>query len=320
MRLSPLGVRSRALEAARKLARSRSDHSHSRFCRNAIWSGKVLVLSVVSIWKIFTPEAAISLPMRQFELRSSELCSSMNERLLQQRAHVVVVLQAAVGGEAGRDRLVAAVHGDEVDVHVDQQVALGRPPVDLDVLAVVGQPEVDEVRGVLGVVLEQEAVGREGLEDAVAEGVAQLGVGHAAVKGEGRDEHDVVDARLGREVEDGLDDPLAHVGRAHRGERERDVVEGDREPHARTNSKLRSGCGVPERVLEGVADGAVGISERVEGLGPVDDPRPDGKAFETEALAVPQQRRRGRAVDLEDEAGPRAHFASLVVLATCCLC
>ena len=113
---------------------------------------------------------------------------------------------------------------------------------------------MDEVGGVLGVVLEQEPVGGERVEDAVAERVAELGVGHAAVEGEGGDEHDVVDAGLGRQVEDGLDHPLADVGGAHRRQRERDVVEGDREPHARAK-KAASGSESPSGMLEGVPDG-----------------------------------------------------------------
>ena len=71
--------------------------------------------------------------------------------------------------------------------------------------------------------------------------------------------------------------------------------------------------GVPEWIVEGVPDGLVRIGERRERLGPVDDPAPDGEPFEPEALTVPDQRRRSRSVDLEDEAWPRAHFASLVV-------
>ena len=50
-------------------------------------------------------------------------------------SHVVVVLQALVAGEPDRDRLVAAVHRHQVDVHVDDQVGLGGPLRDLDVLA-----------------------------------------------------------------------------------------------------------------------------------------------------------------------------------------
>ena len=71
---------------------------------------------------------------------------------------------------------------------------------------------MDELVGVLGVVLPQQAVGREGVVDPVAERMAQLGVGHPAVQRQRRDEHDVVDARLGGELEHLLDHELAHVG------------------------------------------------------------------------------------------------------------
>ena len=178
----------------------------------------------------------------------------------------------------------------------------------------VGDPEVDEVRGILGIVLHQQAVGREGLEDAVAEGVAELGIGHPAVKSERGDQHDIVDAGVRREIEDRFDHPLAHVGGAHGRQGERDVVERDRQPHAREKQRAQR-LGVTEGIVEGMSDRLVGIGERSKGLGPVDDPRPDGKPLEPEALAVPNQGRRSRSVDFEDEAGPRAHIASLVVSA-----
>ena len=44
------------------------------------------------------------------------------------RVHVVVVPEAPVGGKAHRHALVATVHGDEVDVDVDEQVALCGSP------------------------------------------------------------------------------------------------------------------------------------------------------------------------------------------------
>ena len=59
-------------------------------------------------------------------------------------------------------------------------------------------------------------MGRKGIEDPVAHGMAQLGVGHAPVQAQGRDEHDVVDTAGGGEVEHRLDDALAVVGPAHR--------------------------------------------------------------------------------------------------------
>ena len=108
--------------------------------------------------------------------------------------HVVVVAQAAVRRQAGGRRLPAAVHGDEVDVHVDDQVALGRPAVDLHLLAVRRGAEVGHAVGVLGVVVVEQPAWGEGVVDAVADGVAQLGLGHAPVEGEGGDEVDVVDA------------------------------------------------------------------------------------------------------------------------------
>ena len=48
---------------------------------------------------------------------------------------------------------------------------------------------------------------------------------------------DVVDAGLGGEVEHGLDDPLADVGPAHLRQRQADVVEGDRQLHAREQQR-----------------------------------------------------------------------------------
>ena len=120
----------------------------------------------------------------------------------------MVVLETAVRGEAGRDGLVPAVHRHEVDVHIDEQVALGRVAVDLDILPVGSKAEVDEIRGILGVMLQEEPTGRECLEHAVAEGMAQLGIGHATVKGKRSNQHDVIDPCLGRKVQDRLDDAL----------------------------------------------------------------------------------------------------------------
>ena len=79
-----------------------------------------------------------------------------------------------------------------------------------------GLADERHVVGVLGVVVVEEAVRGEGVVHAVADGVAQLGLGHAAVQGEGGDEVDVVDAGRGGQVEHGLDHALAHVGPAHR--------------------------------------------------------------------------------------------------------
>src|SRR5690606_6938696 len=109
-------------------------------------------------------------------------------------ADVVVVLDALVRGQAGGRGLPTAVHRDDVDVDVDQQVGLGGPTVDLDHLAVVGGPQLGQGVGVLGVVVVEQAVGSEGVVDPVADGVAELVLGHPAVQRQGGDELDVVDA------------------------------------------------------------------------------------------------------------------------------
>ena len=108
----------------------------------------------------------------------------------------------------------------------------------------------------------------EGVVDAVADGVAQLGLGHPPVQGEGADQVDVVDAGLGGEVEHGLDDPLADVGPAHLRQRQADVVEGDRQLHP--GEQQRRQRVLVDRVEQGVADGAVDVVERRQRLGRVD--------------------------------------------------
>ena len=165
-----------------------------------------------------------------------------------------------------------------------------------------GGAEEGQVVGVLGVVVVEQAARGEGVVDAVADGVAQLGLGHAPVQGEGGDEVDVVDAGVGGQVEHRLDDPLADVGPAHRRQRQADVVEGDRELHAR--EQQRGQRVAVERVEQRVADGAVDVVERRQRLGRVDDPAAaGGQLLEPEALAVLEQDRRRRAVDVEDESG-----------------
>ena len=78
--------------------------------------------------------------------------------------HVAVGSRGSSSGCGGRgatrsrsrpvpDRLVAAVHGDEVDVHVDEQVRLGRAAVDRDHLALVGRAEQRHAVRILGVVV-----------------------------------------------------------------------------------------------------------------------------------------------------------------------
>ena len=153
---------------------------------------------------------------------------------------------------------------------------------------------------VFGVVLVEHAARVEGVVDAVAEHVAQLVLVHPAVQTEGGDDVDVVDAGGGRQVEHGLDDPLAVVGAAHLGQRQAGVVEHDRQLHVGLQQR-RQRLHV-DRIEQGVADRAVEIFDSVQRLRRVDHPAAVGRQLlEAEPLAAPEQDRRRRPVDLEHE-------------------
>src|SRR5439155_6213466 len=126
---------------------------------------------------------------------------------------------------------------------------------------------------------------------------------HPPMERKGGDELHVVDAGRGGHVEDGLDHPLAIVRPAHRRQRQRDVVEGDRELHA--GPQKRGQRFAVEGLEQRPADGLVGVGKGIESLGRVDDAAPHRQALEAEALAVPEQRGWCRSVDVEDESGPR---------------
>ena len=72
-------------------------------------------------------------------------------------------------------------------------------------------------------------------------------------------------------------------------------------------SSAGSGSWSPSGWVEGVADGGLGVGQRVHGLGRVDDPAALGQPLQAEALAVPEQGGWRRAVDVEHESGPGAH-------------
>ena len=102
---------------------------------------------------------------------------------LAHRLHVVVMTDARVARQAGGGRLPAAVHRDDVEVDIDQQVGLGRPLVHRHLLVVAGEAEFDHAVGVFGVVVVERIVGSEGVVDPVAEGVAQFGLGQMTSSG-----------------------------------------------------------------------------------------------------------------------------------------
>ena len=214
-----------------------------------------------------------------------------------QRVDVVVRLDAVVRAEADRDRLVAAVHRDDVDVHVDQQVGLGGALGELDGLAVAGLAEVDDLGRVLGVVV-VEPVGIELVEDARADRALELGRRHPAVQRERGDQVDVVDAGAVGALEHVLDHAAADVGQLHRRQRQADVVEGDRQLHARAQQRVQRVHA--ERRVERGGDRGVDVDQALQRRRRVDDPAADRQPLEPERLAGVKQRRRRVLVDLDD--------------------
>ena len=159
--------------------------------------------------------------------------------------------------------------------------------------------------------LVQESAWSERVVHAIAERVAQLGLGHPAVQGERGDDVHVVDSRIGREVEHCFDHALTHVGTAHRWQRQADVVERDRQLHAR-EQQLGEWVLI-DRVEQRVEDRTVDVVDRIERLGAVDDAAATGwQLLETEAFTSPEHDRWRVAVHLEDESGARHQCFSFV--------
>ena len=104
---------------------------------------------MVSIWKTLTPLSA-STPAHAVHrvVDRAVALARIHVRLgVQHRVDVVVVLQAAVAGQAHRHGLVSAVHGHQVDVDVDDQVGLGGALGDLDQLALIGRADLEQRAG-----------------------------------------------------------------------------------------------------------------------------------------------------------------------------
>ena len=146
--------------------------------------------------------------------------------------HVVVVADCLVARQAGRNAFVATIHRHEVDVHVDEQVALDGTGGDDDLFAMVGLSEMRQCVWVLGIEVVELTTRCKRVVHPVADGVAELGLAHPAVQGERCDEMHVVDTRCRSEVEHLFDDAPTNVRRFHLGQWKRHIVEGNGELHA----------------------------------------------------------------------------------------
>ena len=177
-------------------------------------------------------------------------------------ARIVVRAQAAITAESDRHRLVTAVHRDEVQVDVDDEVALNGSAVELDLFALFGRAEIGHAVGVLAIVV-VELLRPVGVEDLVADDVANLPVFHAAMHA-GRDDHlDIVDAVIREQIEHDGEHPFANVGAAHRRKRQRDVVDRDRDLHPRPELRVE-GLRVV-RVVDRVANRGVDVLQPLDG-------------------------------------------------------
>ena len=175
---------------------------------------------------------------------------------------------AAERGQSGGHRLVTTVHRHQCQVHVDDEVRLRRTLVQRDLLTLRRLADVHVGLGVLPIVLVQ-AVRPEGREDAIAHDVPDLVSGHAPVKAERGDEVDVLHARLGGHVDDLLHHELPHVRRRHRRQRERQVVERDRQLHASPQQRLQRI--VLQRLRQRSLHGPLRMRDRLERVGRIHD-------------------------------------------------
>jgi hypothetical protein len=115
----------------------------------------------------------------------------------------VVRAQRFVVAKPDGDGFVTAVHRHEIEVEIDEQVALGGAAVDAKRFAVARLPEFDEVGFVFGVVVVV-AVRIEVVPDLLPDHAPHLGFGHAAVKRDSDDDVYVVNAVTVEHVNENL--------------------------------------------------------------------------------------------------------------------
>src|SRR5229473_1544638 len=122
----------------------------------------------------------------------------------------MMVAQALVGRESDCDRFVPAVHRNQVDVEIDEQVRLGGAPREPYLLAMIGLAE----RHQLGTIFAVEVVkpfGPELLEGALADNPPNLVLGHPPMERSRDDDVNVVDAVVGQRLQERVEQTLANI-------------------------------------------------------------------------------------------------------------
>src|SRR5581483_8719716 len=173
---------------------------------------------------------------------------------------------------------------------------------DLDLLALLGRADEREAVRILRVEV-REVVRVEGAEHALPHRVLDLVRGHPAVQRVRHRELEVLDARSCGELDDLLEDELAHVGGPHRRQGQRDVIDRDRELHPRPE-ELGKRFGV-QGVRDRVPDRPAHVPDPRQRVRWVDHPRAERELLQPEPLALVDQERRGPLVHLQHEPRPR---------------
>ena len=145
--------------------------------------------------------------------------------------------------------------------------------------------------------------------------MAQLVILHAATQTDGRQKTHVVDTDFGRHLEHRFDDALAGVGAAHRRQRRRAVIEGNRQ-HGRGGEQRAQGSAV-ERCGQRFVDGSSWVLLSGERLGSIDDPAAGGQALGGQFVASPDEYGRCRRVYVECETGAGHQNLSSAVMRAC---
>ena len=193
---------------------------------------------------------------------ASDPCSCPTATIVLRRRGAA--LQALVVAQADRHRLVAAVHRHEVDVDVDDQVALGGAAVDLDRARRASVlPSVTMPSGSSGVVVVV-AVGVVRVEDLRRRPSASSPQSFIRRCSELAMMMCTSSTPWSASISSTISSIVcADVGRAHRRQRQRDVVDGDGDLHARARACACSGS-QSSRVVQRVADRRARVGEPLD--------------------------------------------------------
>ena len=120
---------------------------------------------------------------------------------------------------------------------------------------------------------------------------------HPAVQTQRRDDVEIVDPGFCGHVDDLFHHELAHVRRGHRRQWQREVVKGDRELHATPEQRLERI--VLQRLGDRALDGALGMRDRFERVGRIDDARAERHLLQPDAFTEVEEHRRRVSIDLD---------------------